>query len=296
MRVFVVGANGYVGRHVARAFSAAGLSVLGSVRKNAAQLSEELPGVVLRQMPEVDELAVRRIVAESDAVVIAAQLNLQEENELYRRFIAAMDGSGKTLIMISGTSVLTIRSGGAEDSRRFAEDDPFSPLPWLIGRVDTENDVRTSAARGVRAMVIRPPLIFGNGGSTQIPLLFESVRKTGFACYVGEGLNRYSYVHVEDLAELVVAAVARGTAGALYHASVGDIPSFRHLAELIAQRFGCQTRSLTLDEATQLWGKFSAHVGLGGNSRTLAPRAMRDLGWEPRRLDISSDVLAGPYA
>jgi nucleoside-diphosphate-sugar epimerase len=143
--------------------------------------------------------------------------------------------------------------------------------------------------RGVRGMVVRPPLIWGPNDHGFISAIYESVAKTGSACYVGEGLNCYSNVHIEDLAEAYLAVVERGEAGALYHAVAGEIPN-RWLAEAVGRDLGVPTRSLTPEEAFEVFGKFATLISIGASSRSRSPRLRRELGWAPKHLNMLDQI------
>jgi len=41
-------------------------------------------------------------------------------------------------------------------------------------------------------------------------MIYRSVAATGAACYVGEGLNTYSHVHIDDVTRLFTLALAKG--------------------------------------------------------------------------------------
>jgi nucleoside-diphosphate-sugar epimerase len=143
-------------------------------------------------------------------------------------------------------------------------------------------------------MVVRPPLIYGHGGSTQVPAIFASVQKTGKACYIGSGLNLYSNVHVDDLAEAYRAVVERGSPGALYHAVSGEV-NFRSIAEAVAEVMECETESISFARSCELWGELLAGNGLAVNSRSVPRRTRDELGWEPQHLDLIDDIRNGSY-
>jgi nucleoside-diphosphate-sugar epimerase len=215
---------------------------------------------------------------------------------------AMVDGcsAGKTehLVFTSGSGVLSIEAlDGRWSQYTFGEDDPF-PFPERPNRavrIQTEDLVRNASGDRLSTYVIRPPLIYGNGGSIQIPQIFESVRATGAACYLGYGLNLYSAVHVEDLAEAYCLAVEKGTPGALYHTVSGEA-NFRSIAEAVAQVAGCETKSLDYAAACDLWGQFWVDIALAVNSRSIAKRTVEDLGWEPKHIDVIEDIRNGSYA
>lgn len=52
-------------------------------------------------------------------------------------------------------------------------------------------------------MVIRPGLIWGPVDHGHLPMVYRSAAATGAACHVGEGLNTYSHVHLDDVTRLL---------------------------------------------------------------------------------------------
>ena len=120
------------------------------------------------------------------------------------------------------------------------------------------------------------------------------MKTTGSACYLGAGLNLYTNVHVRDLAQVYRLALEKGAPGALYHAVAGEA-NFRSLAEAVAEVMGCKARSVTLDEAKEIWTPFIGPLFFGVSSRSRAPRTRRELGWEPKYLDVIDDIRNGSY-
>jgi nucleoside-diphosphate-sugar epimerase len=136
---------------------------------------------------------------------------------------------------------------------------------------------------------MRPPLIWGPGDHGHMSLIYESVAKTGAACYVGPGLNCYSNVHIDDLARLYELALEKAVAGALYHGVAGEVAN-RWIAEKVAADLGCKTRSLSLEEAFDVWGKFATLIVMGASSRSRSPRARQELGWVPEHTDLLTQI------
>ena len=227
--------------------------------------------------------------ADAEAVIFAPQLLLEPEHQAVSNLLDRLAGTDKTFIFTSGTGVLGQRTAGDWSPDSFAEDDPFSPAKSIARRVETESLVRAAASRGVRSLVIRPPLVWGPGDHGHVAAVYESVARTGAACYVGRGLNCYTNVHIEDLTRLYELALTQGAAGALYHAAAGEIPN-RWIAEAIARDLGCETRSLSLEEAFEVWGKFRALIVMGASSRSRSPRARDELGWSPFHLDLLTQI------
>jgi len=291
MRAMVFGATGYVGSHVARRLRDAGYVVSGLARSDDAAETLRAAGIVPKTGDLDDIPSSVALLEEAEIILFCPQLQLQPEHAVVRALLDSLAGTGKTFIFTSGTGVLAQRTDGAWSEDSFAEDDLFVPSKYVGFRCETERMVRAAAEHGVRAMVVRPPLIWGNGTNNVIKAIYESAKKTGAVCYMGAGLNLYSNVHVDDLAEIYRLAVEKGIAGALYHAVSGE-ENYRSMAECAARVLGVKTRSIGFGEAKTLWGDFLALIAFAMCSRSRSPRSRLELGWQPRfdRLDILKEV------
>jgi nucleoside-diphosphate-sugar epimerase len=297
MKTLVIGATGYIGSAVAAALRARGHEVSGLARTpdKCAKLQSAGIDPVILGSGELRYLA--ECVRPFDALVVAVMLPFEEEAELVQALLTPLRGRDRVFIFTSGTGVLSIGARHGEwNENTFAEDDPF-PFPALfnrLARIGTENAVREAAGDGFRSMVVRPPIVFGNGGSVHIPQLFRSAEIGGNVLYLGHGLNLYSNVHVDDLAQLYCLCMEKGEAGGLYHAVAGEA-NFRSIAEAIAQVLGCGTRSLDFEELCRRCGRKWVELGLAVNSRSKAVRSRAELGWRPRMLDLIADIRTGSY-
>jgi nucleoside-diphosphate-sugar epimerase len=288
-KIFVIGATGYLGGVLARHFFAEGHHVTGSARspEAAAKLAEAgiTPVIGSLDGPMVALLAA---VKDADAIIYAAQVEFSQEPAVMAQLCQALEGTGKTLIFTSGSGVFMKMTGGDWVSEAMAEDDTFEPLPFMASRLDAERIVIAAAQTGVRSMVVRPPAIWGPGDNGQVARVYRTVASTGAACYIGPGLAAYSCVHHDDLARLYSLAIGRGVPGAVYHAAGGEIP-WRWIAEAVARDLGVPTRSLSMDEANQMFGPAGATI-YSACSRSLDPRSRIELGWKPVHLDMLSQV------
>lgn len=297
MRVLVFGANGYIGGSVVRNLVARGHAVAGFVRSETAAGSVRAAGAEAVVGTLDDAGLVQAAVAGSDAVVWLAQLALEDEQRVVDGLLRQLRGSGRTFVFTGGASVLSEPTGGEWSENVYAETDSFVPRRQLRVRAETENLVRVASQYGVRSIVLRPPLVYGHGGCKVISDLYHSARRTGAVCYVGRGLNAYSNVHVDDVADVFGLALERGVGGALYHC-VGGEATFRSMAEAIARRLDVATRSIGVEEGEEVWDRFTATTVYSSCSRTRSPVARRELGWTPlaERSDILAECVHPAYA
>lgn len=297
MKALIIGATGYVGSAIARNFLAHGHEVHGSARnrQNETQLISAGVTPVVGDLGDLPPLVAR--VQDYDVTILAGLGERDREQETVAAFIEGCRASGRRFIYTSGTGVLGIEAhDGRWSDYAFEEDDPFPfpGSPTRAWRIETENLVRRAGVEGVQAMVMRPPLIYGHGGSVQVPAIFASVKQTGKACYIGQGLNLYSNVHVDDLAEAYRLVAEQGTPGALYHTVAGEA-DFRSIAEAVAVVTDCEAQSVSFERACEIWGDLVAGAALGVNSRSVARRTVSELGWKSNRTDIIEDIRHGSY-
>ena len=287
--VFIIGATGFVGGAIARHFVSRRFQVTGLARSGEAAGRLRAAGMAAQIGDLADRLlAVTEIARQADVVVFAAQVTPQDELNAVRALLGVLKGSGKTFIFLSGSGVLCQRKEGAWSAESFGEDDAFEPEPLAAERVEAEKLVRAASSSGIRGMAIRPPLIWGPNDHGHVSMVYRSVAATGAACYIGDGLASYSNIHVDDIARLFELAVAKGKAGAVYHAAGGEIPN-RWIAEAIARDLGCETRSVSMSEATDIWGEFGALI-MSVSSRVRDAQTRKALGWSPRHTDMLSEI------
>ncbi|MDE2462620.1 MAG: NAD-dependent epimerase/dehydratase family protein [Alphaproteobacteria bacterium] len=296
MKVFVIGATGLIGSAAARCIRKAGHEVVGLARSTEAEANLRKWDIIPLAGDAEDSAALLRGTLTADATIFAPSLG-ELETKIVDRLLFEISGTGKTFVFTSGTGVLGQRTGGEWSEDNFGEDDTFTPLKQLTGRHELESRVR--AATGIRGMVVRPPAVWSHEKLTPlVRAIVQSVRQTGSACYIGRGLNLYSHVHAEDLGEVFRAVVEEGQRGAVYHAVAGEVAN-RWIAETVARLHGCQTRSITMDEAIELWGKFAALVVMSVSSRSRSPRTRREFGWSPTYVDMlanSEDLIRAALA
>lgn len=289
MKIFLTGANGFVGGSVAHHLIAQGHSVRGLLRDPQKVGRLQAQGIT----PVIGSLDDRQLLIDearqADAVIDAAN---SDHAGAVDAFIEALRGSGKLLIHTSGSSIIGDDAlGNTLSEHIFDEDTPFIIEAPKQARYDIDLRMMAAADQDIRSVVICPSNIYGVGHgltdhSFQLPFLMARARETGVMRIVGAGVNRWSNVHIDDVAQLFLLAVEKAPAGAFYFLENGEA-SFIDMAAALARRMNLgAVQSWPAEEAEQHWDPMHVHYTFGTNSRVKAKRARAELGWAPRHASI----------
>jgi nucleoside-diphosphate-sugar epimerase len=285
LRIFLTGANGFIGGAVAAAVIADGHSVRGLVRSHANADAVAAHGIepVIGSLD--DTVLLHAEARAADAVVNAAS---SDHRGAIEALIAALAGSGKPFLHSSGSSIVADRAMGEPPDRIFYEGISFEPESDKAARVAIDRLVLD--APGVRSVVLCNAMIYGKAlgapaQSVQIPALVHQARASGAVPYIGRGLNRWSNVHIADVAALYAIALTKAPGGTFMYVESGE-EALGEIAKAIATRLGLATQSLSAERAIATWGRNMAVFSLGSNSRVRG-KVASDLGWTPTRRSIT---------
>jgi len=286
MRIFLTGANGYIGGAAAAALIAAGHQVRGLVRDRAKADAVAAHGVEPVVGSLDDAPLLREEARAADAVVNAAS---SDHRGAVEALLDGLAGSGKAFIHSSGSSIVADLAMGEPSDRVFHEGEPIAPVADKAARVAIDRLVL--AAAGIRSAVLCNTMIYGNAlrppaQSVQIPALARQAKASGVVRYIGRGLNRWSNVHIADVAALYALAVEKAPAGTFMYVESGE-QALGEIANAIAARLNLgAAQSWPADQAIAAWGRNMAVYSLGSNSRVRG-RAAAALGWSPKQRSIA---------
>ncbi|WP_437755308.1 hypothetical protein [Sorangium sp. So ce1389] len=80
-----------------------------------------------------------------------------------------------------------------------------------------------------------------------------------------------------------------GPWGGVYHGVGGEIPN-RWIADAVARDMGCEARSLSAEEALEVWEQFGTLI-MASSSRSRSSRARAELGWTAEKTDHRATQL-----
>ena len=284
MNIFITGAAGYIGGSVANALLDEGHVIRGLVR-NPEKVELLAARGVTPVFGNLDDLGLLVCEAQqADAVINTASSDHRASVEA---LLQGLHGSGKPFLHTSGSSVIGDDVRGDKLSEHvFDEDTHFIVESEKQERHAIDNLILAAATKGVRSIVLCNSMIYGSGtglhaDSVQVPRLVQQASRSGVVRIVGSGVNRWSNVHIHDVAELYRLALEKAPAGAFYFVENGE-NSYAEIGAAIARRLDLGTvQSWTVEEATREWGEGHARYSFGSNSRVRGRRARRELSWAP---------------
>ena len=280
MRIFITGATGFIGNAVAQAVRRAGHEVYGLVRTpaKAALLSQNeifpVPG-------DLHDPESYRKTAESCQVLIHAAADYQSDTSAVdlKTVEALLDLSGKGPQPKSFIYTGGVWSYGNTGNTAMDESMPSSPPKHVAWRDGHEGKVLHSPH--VRGVVIRPGCVYGRQGSLTADWFEPAFQKKPIRV-VGNGQNRWSMVHIDDLADAYLRAVESDLRSEAFN--VTDRSRFRvqEMVEAVARV--CDSSSeivyVPVAEASKKMGTLAECLAL--DQHVDSRKAVRRLGWQPR--------------
>jgi nucleoside-diphosphate-sugar epimerase len=307
--IVLTGGSGLLGRHILVTLRAAGLPVLAIARSPAtARVLQELGAETLSGRVEDQALWAR--VSTCEAVIHSAAIIYTVDGwDVYRqinvegtRLAAAHALSlGVPLIHISSVAVYAGGAGAAPPGT-VTEAWPIGSLTggalYPRSKRQAEQAVWEARDRGLKAIVLRPCVVYGEGDRLFLPYLLRVVRR-GWFPLVGHGHRPLALVYTGNVAQAVVAALeARGGWGQAYNVTNDDAITAREFALALGEGLGRSVRTVRLPEPA-VWaaaGVVDLYRGLTGSplpgftaaarflrgGNPYSSRAAREiLGWAP---------------
>ncbi|ACG73079.1 NAD-dependent epimerase/dehydratase [Anaeromyxobacter sp. K] len=242
MHVLVAGC-GWLGSAIARRLLFEGQRVTGIRRDPARAAALASTGIA----PLALDLAAPGAEARLPAVdaVVACQSATSDTTEAYRAayldanraLLAHARRCGARLVYTGSTGVL-----GQSDGLDVDESSPPMPLgPTAEVLAEAERAIQAAGAAGLGACVVRLSGLYGPGRAG----IVERVRSGRLALGAGEQAWM-NFCHLDDAVSFVLAAIARGAPGAVYHGSDAAPARRREVVRWIADRIGVEPARATV--------------------------------------------------
>ncbi|MEL6891703.1 MAG: NAD-dependent epimerase/dehydratase family protein [Actinomycetota bacterium] len=286
-RVFVAGATGVLGRRVVPALVAAGYDVTANVRDATARSRVDEIGATPITVDLFDRDATTRLGDDHDAIVNVATA-IPTGASAARRSAWAMNDR-----LRSEASANLAAAVARRDGRYVCESITF-PYADAGDRWIDESQPRSyfwgnETCRGAEASASLVTETGGTGVALRFAMFFaddsghvEAIRaaaRTGVFALPGRPVDRVSWIHVDDAAAAVVAAL-RAPAGTYNVAEPDPVPRLDHAAALAGHVGRRRLRHLP-GPVTRLAGPGVSSLA---RAHRISSRAFTAAtGWEPRR-------------
>ena len=312
MRVFITGATGFIGGHVAHKLRERGDEVVALVRNPAKASSLRSQGCELAQGDLEDDQAIRNGMAGCDAVIHGAAIyevgiTAERRPALYaanvegtrRVLTAAQDlGIAKTVY------ISTIGAFGNTHGKVVDESYVHPGTSYCSYYEETKTEAHRVAkdfiARGLPLVVVQPGGVYGPNDHSQLGNIIRQFKANRLPLMPFPEFG-ISFVHVEDVADGVLLALDNGRNGESYLLG-GEIATMRDFVETLAKVTGKRppvaTLPTTLVKAIAPFGRIIGPVlGYPPNMGELvrssdgvtmwasSEKAQSELGYDPRPLE-----------
>lgn len=270
MKVLVIGATGFIGRHLVDRLLAGGHTVRALVRGPESAVDLRRQGVELLPGDVCDPDSVTR-AAEGMEVIYnlagASDTVLGRSDHYGDRIFetnclgninaarAALSTGARRLVTVSSVFIFG-HSPGKPVDEEYAPNLWRYAGPYLLSRLQQEMHVLRYALRGIEVIIVNPGFIVGpkdRGPNFPGGIVLAYLNRRIIACPPGGT----SWIGVSDVAEGLMAAATKGRSGERYIFTSEDI-TFRELGERIERLTGVPAPKLILP-ATVL--KAGASVG-----------------------------------
>jgi nucleoside-diphosphate-sugar epimerase len=244
VRVFITGATGFIGGHIAEACAERGWQVQTIARPSSDTTLLQQLGAVIERGDLGDTKLVQRLVLQTDAIIhCAAKVGDWGPVEDYRKanvetlrglLEASKDQPLQRFVHLSSLGVYPAK-------HHYGTDESVTlPLNHADGYTQTKVEAEELALRyyrdfGVPVVVLRPGFVYGPRDRTVMPRLIENLRTKQVRYLGGKGNYALNTIYVKNLVDAVFLALERNEAvGQIYNLTDGELISKRRFIEAVA--------------------------------------------------------------
>lgn len=287
MRIFLTGATSLIGAAVAPALVKSGhhvTAILPAKGPVPARLREQGVDVLTGDLSDV--AANRSTLEGYTALVHCARDTSPRGPEIDRQVVDTWRdvfwraGSG-LMLYASSTWVIGPTPIAVDESA------PINPPEIERDRPATERAFLESQGGGVRAVVVRPGLVYGGDSGIVSDMLRDAAN--GIVRVVGSGDNHWPLIYRDDLVDLFVRVIAHADVAGIVHATDGSDETVNDLVEAMSSQVTHkpEVRHMSIADARHRMGALAEALAMDQIVRS--PKAL-SIGWSPSLSSASRNV------
>lgn len=247
-KILVTGASGFIGQQLSETLSKSGRSVLGIVRSlNSTLINKNIEYISVGDISFKQNW--KNILVDVDCIIHCAgrahKMNNNKNIDSYHltnvygtKHIAeqAVEAGIRRLVFLSSVKVNGKNTDQINAKLKFSHKNISSPQdPYAISKLEAEKVLsKISSRTGLEVVVVRLPLVYGNGVKGNLARLIKLV-KLGIPLPLGTIDNQRSMIGMDNLVDLLIRCIDNPEAsGKTFLASDGEDLSTSKLIKLIA--------------------------------------------------------------
>lgn len=295
MRVFVTGANGFIGTALCQHLVSRDFSVHGLVR---ADIPDEVGVVYHRGSLEDREFLLSCLVGVDCLIHLAGRAHVmrEESRDPLTTFRAVNCDATLELARIAQTAgvkrfvfISSIGVNGAETSAKPFDEhsEPEPHADYALSKLEAEEGLKKLlAGTDTELVIIRPPLVYGVDAPGNFARLLKLVA-TGLPLPLNGVNNRRSIISLENLVSFITLCIGHSAAaGQLFLVSDGKDISTAEMALALARGMGKKPLMLPVPDVllkigATLLGKGALYTQLYRSLQVESSKARKLLGWQP---------------
>ncbi|WP_033329081.1 NAD-dependent epimerase/dehydratase family protein [Streptomyces yerevanensis] len=286
MQILVIGATGYAGRRASAALARAGHRVLGLTRDTTGQAAQDLTiNEVTPVEGDFSKPETWRGHLDGTDAVVHLLMEMSDpfggDQRLFAELVAAQERDGRRRHLVFTTGISSYGRTGLPLMDENTPGNPESPLGF---RFALEKEL---AASGLAHTVVRPGFMYGGPATTSMTGEWFAAAEAGKPVFYGDTAKRWSWVHVDDLADAYVRILDNPVS---VDGEVFVVADDQRLTALDVQRVALRAAGyageITLESA-EAGGMMQ--MAADQDELVTSAKAHRLLGWCPRHVSFTDN-------
>lgn len=289
----VAGASGYIGQHLLRRLTARGIDVRTIGRGASSDATWDDPAGL------VDVLDGSDLLVNFAGRSVSCRYTKRNADAIISSRTETTAALGQALAATARPPQLWVNSSTAtiyRDSRDRPMDEDSGELGsgFSVGVARAWEHELFSAPTPVRKVALRMSIVLGAGGGALNP--FINLARTGFGGPMGDGDQKFSWVHVDDVAAAVIHALEHteisGPVNVAAPEVVTNTEMMRQVRATLGRRWGMPLPAWALEAGARI---IRTETELVLKSRWIDSKVLRDSGFEFTHPSLSAalEQIAG---